>query len=213
LPPTLKLSSLLQPHFNISHPAKKNAGCIFIATSGVTCACFAQAPLLFKRNYNHKKLGEKSPVLPFAFLSLFSRFVQFQLACPSHPPPVLAGAVVELAVTWCWPSCALPQAVDQLYRLGALLQEHAAAGVLTRRLEQRTVMGPLRAGHPIIYATPLAVAAASGALDQVRALLDAGADPSAQTRILQRVSRGGPSTATRSSSWPRVGQYKIRQNI
>ena len=38
--------------------------------------------------------------------------------------------------------CTPSQGVDQLYRLGALLGEHAAAGVLTRRLEQRTVMGP-----------------------------------------------------------------------
>ena len=86
--------------------------------------------------------------------------------------------------------CTPSQAEDQLYRLGALLREHAAAGVLTQRLEQRTVMGPLRAGHPRTYATPLAVAAASGALDQVRALLDAGADPRAQTRIEGRTERG-----------------------
>jgi hypothetical protein len=86
--------------------------------------------------------------------------------------------------------CTPSQAVDQLYRLGALLREHAAAGVLTQRLEQRTVMGPLRADHPIVYATPLAVATASGALDQVRALLDAGADPRAQTRIEGRTERG-----------------------
>ena len=86
--------------------------------------------------------------------------------------------------------CTPSQAEDQLYRLGALLREHAAAGVLTQRLEQRTVMGPLRAGHPRTLATPLAVAAASGALDQVRALLDAGADPRAQTRIEGRTERG-----------------------
>jgi hypothetical protein len=89
--------------------------------------------------------------------------------------------------------CTPSQAEDQLYRLGALLREHAAAGVLTQRLEQRTVMGPLRAGHPRTYATPLAVAAASGALDQVRALLDAGADPSAQTRIEGRRTEHGDS--------------------
>jgi hypothetical protein len=89
--------------------------------------------------------------------------------------------------------CTPSQAVDQLYRLGALLGEHAAAGVLTRRLEQRTVMGPHRPGAGLL-ATPLAVAAASGALDQVRALLDAGADPRAQARIERT---GGPSTATR----------------
>ena len=89
--------------------------------------------------------------------------------------------------------CTPSQAVDQLYRLGALLQEHTAAGVLTRRLEQRTVMGPLRAGHPRTLATPLAVAAASGALDQVRALLDAGADPRAQTRIEGRRTEHGDS--------------------
>ena len=91
--------------------------------------------------------------------------------------------------------CTPSQAVDQLYRLGALLREHAAAGVLTQRLEQRAVMGPLRAGHPIIYATPLAVAAASGALDQVRALLDAGADPRAQTRIEGRTEHSDSRTA------------------
>ena len=86
--------------------------------------------------------------------------------------------------------CTPSQAEDQLYRLGALLREHAAAGVLTQRLEQRAVMRPLRAGHPRTLATPLAVAAASGALDQVRALLDAGADPRAQTRIEGRTERG-----------------------
>jgi len=89
--------------------------------------------------------------------------------------------------------CTPSQAEDQLYRLGALLREHAAAGVLTQRLEQRTVMGPLRAGHPRTLATPLAVAAASGALDQVRALLDAGADPRAQTRIEGRRTEHGDS--------------------
>ena len=86
--------------------------------------------------------------------------------------------------------CTPSQAEDQLYRLGALLREHAAAGVLTQRLEQRAVMRPLRAGDPRTLATPLAVAAASGALDQVRALLDAGADPRAQTRIEGRTERG-----------------------
>ena len=90
--------------------------------------------------------------------------------------------------------CTPSQAVDQLYRLGALLQEHTAAGVLTRRLEQRTVMGPHRPGAGLL-ATPLAVAAASGALDQVRALLDAGADPRAQTRIERRTEHGDSRTA------------------
>ena len=90
--------------------------------------------------------------------------------------------------------CTPSQGVDQLYRLGALLGEHAAAGVLTRRLEQRTVMGPHRAGAGLL-ATPLAVAAASGALDQVRALLDAGADPRAQTRIERRTEHGDSRTA------------------
>jgi hypothetical protein len=91
--------------------------------------------------------------------------------------------------------CTPSQAEDQLYRLGALLREHAAAGVLTQRLEQRTVMGPLRAGDPRTLATPLAVAAASGALDQVRALLDAGADPRAQTRIEGRTEHSDSRTA------------------